>query len=393
MEKEPHNRDVIIIGAGAAGLMAAIEAGKRGRRVLILEHNDTVGKKIRISGGGRCNFTNKDANASNYLSQNIHFPKSALARYTPKDFIALVEKYKIPYHEKKLGQLFCDGSAQAIIDMLKKECALYGVTILLNTSVLNITKTNCFHVQTDTKTFDAPSVIISSGGLSIPTLGVSDLAYRAAKHFDIALIPCMPGLVPLTLSAKDLKIYQPLAGVSLDAIVSFGKTSFRENILFTHKGLSGPAILQISSYWKLGQPIIVNLLPQQNMTEIFKANHQRSTTLKIFLKDYLPSRFCDTLCDNFFINKTLKEFSLKDILSMANTLHHWNFMPNGTEGYAKAEVTLGGIDTKELSSKTMECNKVAGLYFIGEAVDVTGHLGGFNFQWAWASGFAAGQYA
>ena len=393
MNETKQHTDVIVIGAGAAGMMCAIEAGKRGRTVIILEHNDQVGKKIRISGGGRCNFTNINTKPDNYLSHNEHFAKSALARFTPKDFIALVHKYGIPYHEKKLGQLFCDNSSQDIITMLKEECSTYGVRILFQNTVTSVTKKRNFIVQTNTSSLEADALVIACGGLSIPTLGTSDLAYKTAQQFGINTIPCSPGLVPFTFSSQDLKIYQPLAGVSLDTIVSIGKIAFRENILFTHRGLSGPAILQISSYWKLPMPIIINLVPDKNMTEILKANHHRSTTLKNFLKEYLPSRICDTLCEHFFANKALNEFSLKEIQQIGTTLNHWSITPNGTEGYAKAEVTLGGIDTKELSSKTMESIKVPGLFFIGEAVDVTGHLGGYNFQWAWASGFAAGQYA
>ncbi len=385
--------ELVIIGAGAAGMMCAIEAGKRGRKVIILEHNDQPGKKIRISGGGRCNFTNITAKPANYISHNEHFAKSALARFTPKDFLSLVHQHGIPYHEKKLGQLFCDNSAQDIISMLKEECNKVGVKIIYKTSVTDILKEDTFIVRTSTGTFTSDALVIACGGLSIPTLGTSDLAYKTARSFNISTIPCRPGLVPLTLSAKDLKIYQPLAGVSVDTIVSIGKIAFRENILFTHKGLSGPAILQISSYWQPSQVIIINLIPDKTMSDILTADHARGTLLKNYLKDYLPSRLCDVICDHFFANKALKEFTAKEIQDIGHRLNHWPITPSGTEGYAKAEVTLGGIDTKELSSKTMGSNKVPGLFFIGEAVDVTGHLGGYNFQWAWASGFAAGQYA
>lgn len=393
MEEPTTDVDVVIIGAGAAGMMCAIETGKRGRRTIILEHNDQPGKKIRISGGGRCNFTNLNASPANYICQNTHFVKSALARFTPHDFLKLIRKYNIPYHEKKLGQLFCDNSAQDIISMLKQECRNFGVQTLTTTKALNIQKKQSFIVTTDKGNIHCASVVAASGGLSVPSLGTSDIAFTIAKHFHINTIPCTPGLVQLILSAQDLAIYKPLSGVSLDTIVSIGKTSFRENILFTHKGLSGPAILQISSYWKPRQAITVNLVPEQDMTKILEQNQRNTTTLKTFLKKFLPTRLSDTLCEHAFPNKALKDLSLKEMRFIGQTLNAFRFTPTGTEGYTKAEVTLGGIDTKELSSKTMETVKVPGLYFIGEAVDVTGHLGGYNFQWAWASGFAAGQYA
>ena len=386
------HKDVLIIGAGAAGLMCAIEAGKRNRSVLVLEHNNAVGKKIRISGGGRCNFTNIHATSNHYLSGNPHFSKSALARFTPQDFCKLVNQYKIPFHEKKLGQLFCDHSAQDIIDLLKKECRLYQVEIMLDTKAENITKDDLFNISTSKGNFKSQSLVIASGGLSIPTLGVTDLGYQVAKNFHIKINPCRPGLAPLTLQEKDLHIFKALSGVSLDAIVSYGKISFRENILFTHKGLSGPAILQISSYWQAQKPIKINLIPDTIMTAVLKERSSEGIVLKSILKDYLPVRLTDVLCEHFFDNKPLKLYSLKKLQSIGHRLNNWEITPEGTEGYAKAEVTVGGIDTNELSSKTMESKKVPGLYFIGEVVDVTGHLGGFNFQWAWGSGFAAGQY-
>jgi predicted Rossmann fold flavoprotein len=384
-------KDTIVIGAGAAGLMAAIEAGKRGRSVVVLEHNNTVGKKIRISGGGRCNFTNIYAKPDNFLSQNPHFAKSALARYTPQDFCRLVEKYKIPYHEKKLGQQFCDKSSQEITELLKKECALAGVEILCDSKVTAVKKDELFTLTTNRGTFRCQSLVIATGALSIPPLGATDFGYNVAKQFGIKVNACRPGLVPLTFQDKDLRIFKDLSGVSLDAIVSLKNASFRENILFTHRGLSGPAILQISSYWQPKETIHINLYPVGDLFEILKANHKEKITLKNFLKDLLPSRLTELLCEHFLENKPLNQYSLKQLEETARFLHGWTVVPGGTEGYAKAEVTVGGVDTNELSSKTMEAKKVPGLYFIGEVVDVTGWLGGFNFQWAWASGFAAGQ--
>jgi len=388
-----NHKDVIIIGAGAAGLMCAIEAGKRGRSVLVLENNNAIGKKIRVSGGGRCNFTNIHATPSNFLSSNPHFIKSALAQYNPQDFCALANKYKIAFHEKKLGQLFCDKSSQEIIDLLKKECDQNNVEMILETKVTEIIKKELFCLSTTRGTFKSRSLVIATGGLSIPSLGATDLGYATAKQFNIHVNSCRPGLVPLTFHEKDLKIFKELSGVFLDTLVSFENVSFRENTLFTHKGLSGPAILQISSYWEPKKPIRVNLLPDADMSVILETNREEKITLKNFLKNYLPIRFAEILCSHFFENKPLNQYSLKQLQTIARSLHHWKIMPNGNEGYAKAEVTVGGIDTDELSSKTMETKKVPGLYFIGEVVDVTGHLGGFNFQWAWASGYAAGQYA
>jgi predicted Rossmann fold flavoprotein len=386
-------KDVIIIGAGAAGLMCAIEAGKRGRSVMVLEHNNSLGKKIRISGGGRCNFTNIHATANNFLSLNPHFCKSALSRFTPQDFINLVKKYNIPFHEKKLGQLFCDESSQNIIDLLKKECGQHQVQILLEARALSVKKKDVFIVSTSHGEFQSQSLVIATGGLSIPTLGVTDLGYKIASQFNMKVNPCRPGLVPLTLGEKDLAVFKNLSGVSLDTIVSFEKISFRENTLFTHKGLSGPAILQISSYWQPKKPITINLVPNLDMAKVLIENHKEKSTLKNFLKDFFPSRLTEILCTHFFENKPLHQYNQESLEKIGKTLNRWEIIPQGTEGYAKAEVTVGGVDTDELSSKTMEAKKVPGLYFIGEVVDVTGHLGGFNFQWAWASGFAAGQYA
>ncbi len=393
MQKEKLiSKDVLIIGAGAAGLMCAMEAGKRGRSVLVLEHNDTIGKKIRISGGGRCNFTNIHAAPENFLSQNPHFAKSALARYSPQDFCELIQKHNIAFHEKTLGQLFCNGSSQNIIDLLKKECDRVNVEILTQAEVTGVLKENRFRLATTRGMFDAESLVIATGGLSIPPLGATDFGYRIATQFNIRVTPCRPGLVPLTFKEQDLKIFKDLSGVSLDTIVRAGDIQFREKMLFTHRGLSGPSILQISSYWRPGQPITINLLPDVDMLDVFQSPGTQRTAMKNLLKGYLPSRLAEILCEHFLENKPLSQYSLKQRQETADFLHNWKVTPQGTEGYAKAEVTVGGIDTDELSSKTMEAKKVPGLYFIGEVVDVTGQLGGFNFQWAWASAHAAGEW-
>lgn len=383
---------VIVIGAGAAGLMCAIEAGKRGRKVLVIEHAEKVGKKILISGGGRCNFTNLFAKPENFISNNPHFCKSALARYTPQDFISLVEKHKIKFHEKKLGQLFCDGSAKEIINMLLKECKDTGVEIITSCKVLSISKNERFTIKTNLGEFTADSLVIASGGISVPKMGATDFGYKIAKQFGLTLTEIKPGLVPLTWSKKDLKLFGELSGVSIDSVVSYGKITFRENILFTHKGLSGPAILQISSYWKNGEPITINLLPEINIADELKANSSSRMKLDNFLSLHLPKRFAEKWCEIYFSSKPLNQLNDNERNLISEKLHNWYIMPFGTEGFEKAEVTCGGIDTNDLSSKTMECKNVKRLYFIGEAVDVTGLLGGYNFQWAWASGFAAGEY-
>ena len=343
--------DVVILGAGAAGLMCAIEAGKRGRSVLVLERNGTAGKKIRISGGGRCNFTNIYTAAEHFITANTNFHKSALARYTPEDFIGMVRRHRIAYHEKKLGQLFCNGTSQQIIDMLMKECAAARVEVRMNCSVTRIKKDATFLVSTNRDALEGRSLVIATGGLSIPKIGATDFGYRVARQFGMRLVETRPALVPLTLDGTEGHAFRQLSGVSFDAVVRCRGVTFRENILFTHRGLSGPAILQISSYWKAGDPILIE--PQS-----------------------VPRRF----------NQKWRE------LYGPRPIETWKLIPSGTEGYSKAEVTAGGIDTSELSAKTMESRRVPGLYFIGEVVDVTGHLGGFNFQWAWASGFVAGQY-
>jgi len=381
--------EVIIIGAGAAGLMCAIGAGKRGRKVLVIEHAEKIGKKILISGGGRCNFTNLDTKPENFISENPHFCKSALARYTPQDFISLVEKHKIKYHEKKLGQLFCDNSAKEIIDMLEKECVDAGVEILLNCSVSEIKKNEKFFVETDKGNFESESVVIATGGISIPQMGATDFGYKIAKQFGVKLTKIVPALVPFTINEN---AFSEISGVSIDCEVSCNGMSFRENILFTHKGLSGPAILQISSYWNNGDTISINLLPESNAVELINENRASKMALDNVLAQYLPKRFTELWCDKYFKPKPVNKLSDDDILKIAEKLNNWEITPSGTEGFGKAEVTKGGVDTDELSSKTMEAKKVNGLYFIGECVDVTGWLGGYNFQWAWASGFAAGGY-
>jgi predicted Rossmann fold flavoprotein len=381
--------DVIIIGAGAAGLMCAIVAGKRGRKVLIIEHAEKIGKKILISGGGRCNFTNIDAKPENFISENLHFSKSALARYTPQDFLSLVEKHNIKYHEKKLGQLFCNTSAKEIIAMLQKECDDAGVEIKVNCTVTGIIKNEKFTIKTNIGDFEPESVVIASGGISIPQMGATDFGYKIAKQFGLNLTKILPGLVPFVIKNNP---FAELSGVSVDSVVSCNGTSFRENILFTHKGLSGPAILQISSYWNDGNEISINLLPDKNITQLIEDSKASKIELLNLLSQHLPKRFAEKWCELYFKSKLINRLSEKDIKLISDKLHSFKIIPDGTEGFGKAEVTKGGIDTGELSSKTMESKKVKGLYFIGEVVDVTGWLGGYNFQWAWASAYAAGQF-
>lgn len=384
-------QDVIIIGAGAAGLMCAIEAGKRGRSVLVLEHADRPGKKILISGGGRCNFTNVNAGPENFLSQNPHFCKSALARYTPADFIALVEKHGIPYHEKKLGQLFCDFSSKQIVDLLLAECAAVKAEIRLNCQVREIRKNVDFQVDTSHGQLECGSLVIATGGLSFTKLGATDFGYRIARQFGHEVVATNPGLVPLTFGAEDQTAFGELSGVSVDATASANGKTFRENILFTHRGLSGPAILQISNYCGNG-PIAIDLLPDRTAGELFAEHRSTNKELKTVLGLYLPQRLAHEWCARFAPSRPMNQYSTKELEEIGRRLHQSVIQPVDTEGYAKAEVTLGGVATSEMSSKTMESRRVTGLYFIGEVVDVTGWLGGYNFQWAWASGHAAGQY-
>jgi len=375
--------DVVIAGAGAAGLMCAIRAGQRGRKVLLLEHADKVGKKILISGGGRCNFTNLEARPEAFLSANPHFCKSALARYTQRDFIELVEKHGIAWHEKTLGQLFCDGSARQIVAMLLAECDAAGVDVRVAHKITAIEKPDRFTVRTDHGDFDAASVVLATGGLSIPKMGATGFAHDIARRFGLAVTETRPGLVPFTARVPDI------AGVSLDVVASVGRTRFREAMLFTHRGLSGPAILQISSYWRPGQEIAVDLLPDRDAATFLKGRKQLRprAELRTIVGDLMPDRLALALAPEGVIGERRD----KDLETLAAELKRWHVTPTGTEGYAKAEVTVGGIDTNELSSKTMEARKVPGLYAIGEAVDVTGWLGGYNFQWAWSSGWVAGE--
>ncbi|HYJ47681.1 MAG TPA: NAD(P)/FAD-dependent oxidoreductase, partial [Pyrinomonadaceae bacterium] len=378
-------------GGGAAGLFCAIEAGKRRRRVLLLEHTERVGKKIRISGGGRCNFTNLYTSAENFISSNPHFCKSALARYTPADFISLVEKHRIAYHEKKLGQLFCDGSAQQIIDLLLAECEAANVEVRCLAQVTEVRKGESFTVETNQGSFSAPSLVVATGGLSIPQLGASPFGYRLARQFGLQVEEPRPALVPLTLPSAIQRQLAPLSGVSLDAVVRCCGQEFRENILITHRGLSGPAILQISSYWREGAPLSINLFPKEDVRDLLMSNRETETELVNLLARRLPKRFAQAWCDLYAASRPLRRYDDRALEEVARKLQDMEVTPSGTEGFAKAEVTAGGVATAELSSRTMEARRAPGLYFIGEVVDVTGHLGGYNFQWAWSSGHAAGQ--
>jgi len=380
--------DVVILGAGAAGLFCAAEAGKRGRRVAVLESTERAGKKILISGGGRCNFTNIYCTPENFLSANAHFAKSALARFTPADFIALVEKYKIPYYEKTLGQLFCDHSAQEITGLLEAECAVGGVKIFLNAQVREVAKTTEFVVRTESEEFRTPVLAVATGGLSIPKMGATSFGYELAKQFGLKIQPTRPALVPLILGKQGQKQYCDLAGVSAEVIASVDGAAFREKMLITHRGLSGPAILQISSYWQRGKAIQLDLAPGRELAPaVQRAKYRNLPELVAALQRSLPRRFAERWVE-LHAPESLSNAGLEKFEQQA---HAWRVLPADTEGYEKAEVTAGGVDTDELSSKSMESRKVSGLFFIGEVVDVTGHLGGFNFQWAWASGAAAGR--
>ncbi|AAZ21513.1 NAD(P)/FAD-dependent oxidoreductase [Candidatus Pelagibacter communis] len=388
--------DVIVVGAGAAGMMSAIEAGKRGRKVLLVDHAKKIGEKIRISGGGRCNFTNIHTHPSKFISNNPKFVISALKQYTQNNFIDLIKKHNIKFHEKKLGQLFCDESAQQIIDMLLLECEMAKVVLKKDTTIDDIDKQddNYFIVVGSDKYF-SQSLIIATGGLSIPKIGASKFGYDIAQKFGLKVIETLPALVPLTFSEKILAICKELTGLSVEAVVSFKKTFFEEGMLFTHRGLSGPSILQISSYWKLGDNIKVNLSPKLDVDKFL--NDRKISSPKqdigIIVSEILPKRLAHIICNENNVNGNICELSNKVLTSLSNSINAWVINPIGTEGYRTAEVTLGGIDTEEISSKTMMSNKHPGLFFIGEVVDVTGHLGGYNFQWAWSSGYVAGQYA
>ena len=380
--------DALVLGGGAAGLMCAIEAGKRGRRVAVLELAERIGKKILISGGGRCNFTNIHCKPENFLSANPHFAKSALARYTPADFIALVKKHRIAYHEKKLGQLFCNQSAQQIIDMLETESRSAGVQIFVQCHVQEVHSAAEFVVRTATGEFRAPALVVATGGLSIPKMGATPFGYRLARQFGLKIVPTRPALVPLTFSSKDRSRYCDLAGVSAEVIAKTDQQAFREKMLITHRGLSGPAILQISSYWDAGQAIQIDLSPDQKIAAVIRSAKARNSAAALnAFQGILPKRFAERWLEH----NPPPAWTNEALTSWEDEIHEWEITPGGTEGYEKAEVTAGGVDTAELSSKTMECRKVQGLFFIGEVVDVTGQLGGFNFQWAWASGAATGR--
>ncbi|MDA9062339.1 NAD(P)/FAD-dependent oxidoreductase [Candidatus Pelagibacter sp.] len=388
--------DVIVVGAGAAGMMSAIEAGKRGRKVLLVDHAKKIGEKIRISGGGRCNFTNIHTHPSKFISNNPKFVISALKQYTQNNFIDLIKKHNIKFHEKKLGQLFCDESAQQIIDMLLLECEMANVFLKKGIIIDDIDKQDdkYFIIVGDDKYF-CESLVIATGGLSIPKIGASKFGYDVAQKFNLKVIETLPALVPLTFSEKILTICKELTGLSVEAVVSFKKTFFEEGMLFTHRGLSGPSILQISSYWKLGDDIKVNLSPKLDVDKFL--NDRKISNPKqdigIIISEILPKRLAYIICNENNVNGNICELSNKVLNSLSNSINAWVINPTGTEGYRTAEVTLGGIDTEEISSKTMMSNKHPGLFFIGEVVDVTGHLGGYNFQWAWSSGYVAGQYA
>ncbi|KPV92242.1 Ferredoxin--NADP reductase [Pseudoalteromonas sp. P1-30] len=390
--------DVIVIGAGAAGLMSAAQAGYRGRSVTVLDMGKKPGRKILISGGGRCNFTNENASPENYLCSNPHFVKSCLSRYTQHDFIELVDRHGLAYHHKTLGQLFCDNSAQDIVDILLTECEWAGVNIKLRSEVLNVAKTDIgYRVTTEQETLTCESLVIASGGLTMPKLGATPIGYKIAEQFGLNVLPTMAALVPFTLHQHDKERFEGLSGISIPCEVSSEDgTVFKENILFTHRGLSGPAILQISSFWRAGQAVSINLLPdldlKQQLTDWRETQAQKS--LKNSLATILPKRFIDILHDSKAIpDCNINQLTHAQIDELASYIHAWQIKPNGTEGYRTAEVTLGGVDTDELSSKTFEAKKAKGLYFIGEVTDVTGWLGGYNFQYAWSCGFACGQYA
>ena len=372
-------------------MMCALTAAQRGRSVLLLDHSAKLAEKIRISGGGRCNFTNLNAKPENYLSQNFHFCRSALARFTPQHFIAMLDRHGIGYHEKTLGQLFCDDESEAIISMLKAECDAAGVRWVMPCSVERIEQSDAFHVTTTRGKYRATSLVIATGGLSIPKIGATPFGYKVAEQFGVPMTKLKPGLVPLTFHPQEWAPYAELSGASLEAVVSFGKHSFRENLLFTHRGLSGPAILQISSYWEQGKPLVIDLLPDNDTYEMFLQQRGSKMLLSNFLAQYLPKRLAEIVVSQWLENKPLNQYAEKDLRALADKLKGWQITPSGTLGYSKAEVTCGGVDTHALSSKTMECNEVPGLFFIGEVLDVTGQLGGYNFQWAWSSAYAAGQ--
>ena len=387
--------DVVVLGAGAAGLMCAIRAGQRGRRVLLLDHAEAAGKKILISGGGRCNFTNRDIRPERFLSANPQFALSALARYTARDFLALIEKHKIAWHEKTLGQLFCDGSARQVVAMLLAEAEAAGVELRLETRVTGITRGTGFHITTDRGEFSAQSLVLATGGLSIPKMGATGFAYDMARQFDLKLVDRRPALVPFAFGGEELALMQPLSGVALPIIARCGKAAFPEAMLFTHRGLSGPAILQVSSYWREGQAVTLDLLPRQDAISVLLAAKRARPKVepRTALGELLPSRLAQALAERYLPGSRMADLPDRALIGLAGLLKGWSLTPTTTEGYAKAEVTLGGVDTACLSQQNMMARDVPGLFVIGEAVDVTGWLGGYNFQWAWASGWAAGEAA
>ncbi|QPK64300.1 NAD(P)/FAD-dependent oxidoreductase [Methylomonas sp. LL1] len=389
--------DVIIIGAGASGLMCAIEAAKRGRKVRVLDHANKAGKKILMSGGGRCNFTNYHVDADNYLSHNPHFCKSALKRFSQWDFLALVQLYRIPFHERLHGQLFCDDSAKDILNMLLSECRQFGVTISLQTPIERVSADagGGFAVHTPSAKQHCQSLVVATGGLSIPKMGATPFGYRIAEQFGIKVWPTRAGLVPLTLHPDDKQIFSALTGIAVPCEVTYQRHSFKENLLFTHRGLSGPAVLQISSYWRPGDVLTINLLPEHNLLRMLKQRRNQGNKVKVrnWLSDYLPKRLIQALLSESSLEMLLADCSDKQLQHIVDSLQAWRIKPNASEGYRTAEVTVGGVDCDALSSRTLECLQVPGLYFIGEVLDVTGWLGGYNFQWAWSSGWCAGQYA
>lgn len=395
---EYHNNsaDVIIIGAGASGLMCAIEAAKRGRRVRVLDHANKAGKKILMSGGGRCNFTNYHVDAEHYISNNPHFCKSALKRFSQWDFLAMVQRYRIPFHERLHGQLFCDDSAKDILNMLLSECHQYGVDISLQTPIQRVSADmgGGFAVHTSVGKLHCQSLVVATGGLSIPKMGATPFGYQIAEQFGIKVWPTRAGLVPLTLQPDDKQIFSALTGIAVPSEITYQCRSFKENLLFTHRGLSGPAVLQISSYWQPGEVLTINVLPEHNLLQMLKQKRNQGGKLKVrnWLSDYLPKRLIQALLDESSLEIMVVDCSDKQLQHIVDSLQAWRIKPNASEGYRTAEVTVGGVDCDALSSRTLECHQVPGLYFIGEVLDVTGWLGGYNFQWAWASGWCAGQY-
>jgi len=385
--------DVIIIGAGASGLFCALQCAKRGRTVLVLDHADRIGSKIRISGGGRCNFTNLRVSADYYFSHNPHFCKSALAGFTPQDILSFVQDHGITYYEKEEGQIFCVNSSRDVIDMLEQECVNAGVKTILQCAISSVTRKNEFIVETNKGTFSSESLIIATGGLSYPVIGASSFGYDIARSFGIAITDLRPALVPFVLSDQERSLCNELAGVSLDAVITYGRRKFKGSLLFTHRGLSGPAALQTSLFYDSALPLSIDLVPDANIYDVLMQKRKTKAEIQNLLAEYVPKRLAKIVCDRLDIAKPINQISDKDIRSLADSLHAWKVIPKGTEGYETAEVTAGGVDTKELSSKTMEAKKQAGLFFIGEVVDVTGALGGYNLHWAWASGYAAGKHA